>query len=162
MHTKFQGHRLFGSREEDFLRFSWSCDQEDLSKLSFSHPVEVPYEIWLIGPVVSGVKMFKECRRRTTDDGAYLSYKLTKSPFGSGELNLRVPVFFILVPHIKFQDPISNRSWTYAKRNRRTHARTDARTDAEVQTNMPLNFFEVGCIKTMKTYLPAMTQPEQR
>ena len=47
LHTKFQGHWPFGSREEDFLRFyhiwewrpSWSCDQEHLSKLSFPHPM---------------------------------------------------------------------------------------------------------------------------
>ena len=56
--------------------------------------------IWnliLIGPVVSEEKMFKECGRRkktyTTDDDdvrrtmkAYLSYKLTKWAFGSGDL----------------------------------------------------------------------------
>ena len=48
MHTKIQGHRPFGSREEDFLGFyhiwawgpSWSCDQDHLSKLSFPHPIE--------------------------------------------------------------------------------------------------------------------------
>ena len=48
----------------------------------------------LIGPVVSKEKMFKECgrRRTSTDDDvrqtteAYLSYKLTKWAFGSGEL----------------------------------------------------------------------------
>ena len=27
-------------------------------KLSFPHPIEAPYEIWLIGPVVSEEKMF--------------------------------------------------------------------------------------------------------
>ena len=38
-------------------------------ELSFPHPIEAPYEIWLIGPVVSDEKMFKEYgRRRTTDD----------------------------------------------------------------------------------------------
>ena len=54
-HTKFQDHWLFGSGEEDFLRFyhiwawwpSWSCDQDQLNKLSLPHPVETPYEIWL-------------------------------------------------------------------------------------------------------------------
>ena len=44
----------FGSVEEDFfLGFyhiwawlpSWSCDQDHLSKLSFPHPIEAPYEI---------------------------------------------------------------------------------------------------------------------
>ena len=47
--------------------------------------------------MVSEEKMFKECgrrRRRTTDDDgrrtteAYLSYKLTKWAFGSGELKM--------------------------------------------------------------------------
>ena len=28
-------------------RPSWSCDQHRLNKLSFSHPMETPYEIWL-------------------------------------------------------------------------------------------------------------------
>ena len=28
----------------------------------------------------------------------------------------------MLIPHIKFQDPISNRSWLYPKRNRQMHA----------------------------------------
>ena len=50
-------------------------------QLSFPYPREAPYEIWLIGPVVSQ-KMFKECGRRT--DGqtteAYLSLKLTNEP----------------------------------------------------------------------------------
>ena len=36
-------------------------------------------------PVVSDEKMFKECGRRRTME-AYLSYKLTKWAFGSGEL----------------------------------------------------------------------------
>ena len=57
MHTKIQGHWLFDSGEEDFFflgfyriwpwRPSWSCDQDHLSKLSFPHPIESPYEIWL-------------------------------------------------------------------------------------------------------------------
>ena len=34
-----------------------------------------------------------------------------------------VLLFFILIPHIKFQDPISNRSWTYAKCDLRMHTR---------------------------------------
>ena len=48
----------------------------------------------------------------------------------------------------KFQDPISNCSWPYAKRNGRTDAWMHARTHADAQTNMPLNFSEVGAIKT--------------
>ena len=44
--------------------------------------------IWnlnLTGQAVSEEQMFKGCGRRTT--GAYLSYKLTNEPKGSGELN---------------------------------------------------------------------------
>ena len=52
-HTKFQGHRPFGSEEEDCLRFlaymgwrpSGSCDLNHLNELSFSHPKNAPYEI---------------------------------------------------------------------------------------------------------------------
>ena len=36
LHTKFQGHRPFGSRELNHLK-----------SLSFSHPMEDPHEIWL-------------------------------------------------------------------------------------------------------------------
>ena len=50
-HTKFQGHRPFGSREEDFLRFlpymGKPCDINHLYSLSFFHPMEAPSEIWL-------------------------------------------------------------------------------------------------------------------
>ena len=89
MHTKIQGHWPFGSGEEDFffLRFkhiwswrpSWSCDQGHLSKLSFPHPIEAPYEIWLW---LAQWFLSRIWRRTTNDDGwrtteAYLSYKLT-------------------------------------------------------------------------------------
>ena len=55
LHTKFEGHQPIGFREEDFLRFyhiwawrpSWSCDQVHFNILSFPHPTEAPYEIWL-------------------------------------------------------------------------------------------------------------------
>ena len=53
LHTKVQGHRHFGSGEEDFLKVytawwaSWSCDLDRLYKHSFPHPKEAPHEIWL-------------------------------------------------------------------------------------------------------------------
>ena len=55
VHTNSQGHRLFGSREEEFFMFlpywawrpSWYCDLDHLNKLSFPHPIEAPHEIWL-------------------------------------------------------------------------------------------------------------------
>ena len=34
---------------------------------------------------------------------------------------IQVLLFLILIPHIKFQDPISNRSWPYAKCDPDTH-----------------------------------------
>ena len=76
-HTKFEGHQPFGSREEDFLRFLPYKGMEAIlvmwpgpfEQLSFPHPIEAPYEIRLIGPVVSEEKMFKECGWRTTMDG---------------------------------------------------------------------------------------------
>ena len=45
------------------------------------------WNLTLIGPVVSEEKMFKECGRRGTTE-AYLSFKLTKWAFGSGELKI--------------------------------------------------------------------------
>ena len=50
------------------------------------------WNLTLIGPVVSEEKMFRRVWTTTDDDNvrrtteAYLSYKLTKSAFGSGEL----------------------------------------------------------------------------
>ena len=43
------------------------------------------WNLTLIGPVASEEKMFKECGLHTTTED-YLSYKLTKWVFGSGEL----------------------------------------------------------------------------
>ena len=48
----------------------------------------------LIGSVVSDEKMFKECGRWRPME-AYLSYKLTKSAFGSGELKRLAKIFGI-------------------------------------------------------------------
>ena len=54
LYTKFQGHRPFGSGEEDIFRFlphmgmaARSCDLGRLNKLSFPYPMKSPYEIWL-------------------------------------------------------------------------------------------------------------------
>ena len=56
LHTKFQGHRHFGSGEEDFFlsfyyirewRPSWSRNLDRLNKLSFPHPKQASDEIWL-------------------------------------------------------------------------------------------------------------------
>ena len=82
LHTKIQGHRHFGSGEEDvFLGFyhiwawrpSWSCDQDHLSKFSFPNPIEAPYEIWLwLAQWFLRRRCLKSVddgrRRRTTDD----------------------------------------------------------------------------------------------
>ena len=70
---------------------NWSCDLDHLNKLSFPRPKETPHEIWL-----QTVQWFqrRRCLKmltththtyiRTTE--AYLSYKLTTEPKGSGEL----------------------------------------------------------------------------
>ena len=77
LHAKFQGHRLFGSREEDFLRFSpymgmaailvmWPW----LFELTFFPPTHGG-SIWnstSIGPVASEEKMFKNVDVRLTTD----------------------------------------------------------------------------------------------
>ena len=83
-HTKFQGHQLYGSGEED-LRFlsymgmaAWSCDQDLLNKLSFPHPMEIPYEIWLQSAQWFLRRCLKSGDNGQTDD--YLSYKLTNEP----------------------------------------------------------------------------------
>ena len=80
MYTKFQGHRLLGLREEDFLMFlpflgmaailvMWpGLFEQTFFPPSHRSPV---WNLTLIGPVVSEEKMFKERgrRRRTTSDG---------------------------------------------------------------------------------------------
>ena len=88
LYTKFQGHRPFGSGEEDFLRFlpymgmvailvKWPGPFEQ-TFVPPSHGDSI-WNLGSIGPVVSE-KMFKECGRRTDrwrTTEAYLSYKLT-------------------------------------------------------------------------------------
>ena len=44
LHTKFQGHQPSGSGEEDFLMF---LPYTGMAAISFPHPKEAPYEIWL-------------------------------------------------------------------------------------------------------------------
>ena len=91
LHTKFQGHRTFGSWKEDFLRFLPYMGMVAILVMwlrPFDQTFVPPHQrssIWnltLIGPVVSEEKMFKECGHQTTDDRqtteTYQSYKLTK------------------------------------------------------------------------------------
>ena len=64
LHTKFQGHRPFGSGEDLYRiwawRPSWSCDLDHLNKLSFPNPKKAPYKnLASISPVVSEEKMFE-------------------------------------------------------------------------------------------------------
>ena len=56
LHAKFQDHRTFGSGEEDLFkgfyhilawRPSWSCDLENLYKLSFPLSNEAQHKVWL-------------------------------------------------------------------------------------------------------------------
>ena len=72
---------------EDFYhiwvwRPSWSCDPDPANKLPFPHATEA-----LIGQAVLDKKIFENGgRRRRTEDGPWLYYKLTNEPKGSGEL----------------------------------------------------------------------------
>ena len=54
MHTKFQVHWPFGSREEDFLKYFTiygshlgHVTRTVWANFMFPHPTEAPYEIWL-------------------------------------------------------------------------------------------------------------------
>ena len=93
LHTKFQGHQPFDSREEDFLSFFFfflPCMGIAAILVLWTGPFEQTFVppshrifIWnmtLIGPVVSEEKMLKEYGRRTTTTEAYLSYKLISEP----------------------------------------------------------------------------------
>ena len=78
LHTKFLGHRPFGSGE-DLLRFlpymgmvaSWSCDHDRLKELSFTRPIEPPHKIWfqLAQWLLKRYLKMLTNGRRTTDDG---------------------------------------------------------------------------------------------
>ena len=78
MHTKIQGHRPFGSGEEDSFRFLpymgmaatlvMSPGSFEQTFVHLSHRCSIR-NLTLIGPVVSEGKMFKERgRRRTTTE----------------------------------------------------------------------------------------------
>ena len=96
MHTKFQGNQPFGSGEEDFLRFlpymgmaailvMWP-GQFEQTFVTLSHRSSI-WNLTLTGPMVSEENILKSVDdgwRRTME--AYLSYKLTKRAFCSGEL----------------------------------------------------------------------------
>ena len=101
LNTKFQGHQPFGSGEDFFKGFyhiwawrpSWSCDLDHLNKLSFPRPKEAPHEIWLQWAQwfqrrwclkMLTTHTYIHTYERTTE--AYLYYKLTNEPKGSGEL----------------------------------------------------------------------------
>ena len=70
VHTKFQGHRPFGSREEDFLRFLPYMGMA-ATMVKLPRPFEQTFvplshrssagNLTLVGPVVSEEKLFKEC-----------------------------------------------------------------------------------------------------
>ena len=88
LHTKFQGHRPFGSREENFLKFLSYMGKAAILDM-WPRPFEQTFirlpqggSIWnlaSIGPVVSDEKRFKmltHTHPRTT--AAYLSYKLLR------------------------------------------------------------------------------------
>ena len=55
LHTNFQGHRPFGSREEESLMFlpymSMAAilvlDLDHLNRVSCPYPIKAPHEIWL-------------------------------------------------------------------------------------------------------------------
>ena len=97
VHIHFQGHRPFGSGEEDFLRFL-PCMGMAATLVICPGPFEQTFvplshggsisNFTLIGQAVSEQKMFKECGRRRTENGACLYYKLTYEPKGSGELKM--------------------------------------------------------------------------
>ena len=100
LHTKPQGHWLFGSGEEAFWRVFTKYGRGG----HLGHVTQTPRttfipashwgSIWnfaLIGPVVLEKKIFENGGRMDngrTNDGPWLYYKLTNEPKGSGELKI--------------------------------------------------------------------------
>ena len=79
----------------------------------YSHLGHVTWTVWtfhggsiwsftLIGQGVSEEKMFEECERRWTDNGACLYYKLTNEPKGSCELKKKRAYVWICINSIYF------------------------------------------------------------
>ena len=95
IHTKIQGHRPSGSREEDLFSFLLYMDMAAILVM-WTWPFEQTFvppshrsSKWNLNLIIvqwfPEEKMFKEGGRQRTME-AYLSYKLTKWDFGSGEL----------------------------------------------------------------------------
>ena len=108
LHTKFQGHQRFGSGEEDFFKGfyhiwawqpSWSCDQDCLNKLSFPHPMETLYEIWL----QSAQRFLRRCLKMLTTyththTHTYGRQRPTYTePNGSGGLKADIYIYIIII-----------------------------------------------------------------
>ena len=71
-------------------RPSWSCDPDPANKLSFPHPIEAPYEIWLrLAQRFWRRRSLKMVDGQRTDDAPWLYYKLTNEPKGSEELKMQ-------------------------------------------------------------------------
>ena len=91
-HTKFQGNRPFGSGEEDFLRFLPYMGMAAILVMWLG-----PFEQTFVPSSHRLAQWFlrRRCLKSVDDDDgwrttkAYLSYKLTKWAFGSGELKMK-------------------------------------------------------------------------
>ena len=83
LHTKPQGHWPFWFWRRFLKGFyhiwawwpSWSHDPDPGNKLSFPHPTEAPYEIWLC----LAQRFWRRSSFKMVDDGPWLYYKLTVS-----------------------------------------------------------------------------------
>ena len=101
LYTNFQGHRPFGSGEEDFFKvFTISGHDGHLGhvtwKVLFPHAMEAPYEIWLW---LAKQFLRRRCIKSVDDDGRQTvtddwrqgpTYTISSpiQPKGSGELKI--------------------------------------------------------------------------
>ena len=97
LHTKPQGHWPFGSGEEDFWRvftiYGHGGHLGHLTQTPWTN-FRSPIPLWLHMKFSFGEedlwKWWPDGRQQTTtDDGAFLHYKLTNEPKGSGELKIK-------------------------------------------------------------------------
>ena len=79
---------------------SWSCDPDSVNKLSFPHPIEAPYEIWLLLAQWFWRKRPLKMVDGWTNDEPWLYYKLTNDSKGSSVFEVWFYTIFFMIKYM--------------------------------------------------------------